>query len=94
MPKRTLEKLAEDLYDDPELCAWIVEQVREAKTEEHILNGSRSLPHPEDAARNYQIAHGTFFATDKERQLAQDNDALKKRLDKIEAQLAQQPATE
>lgn len=84
MPKRTLESMAEALYEDPAIAEFVVKQIRDASTEDAVLNGERVLPHPIDARRNWEIAEGIYGSTETEREQASRLKQLEQRIAELE----------
>lgn len=94
MPKKSIEDMVADKYQDEDVANHILQGVKDAGTADRILAGELVLPGEADALRNYQIATGTFAQTEQEAKLRDENNQLRERLDSIEARLQRQDDNE
>lgn len=88
MPKTKIEDIVHAKYDDPDVAAFVLDELKRHNTADRVLSGELTLPGVEDATRTHQIATGTFAATATEAKLRDENKQLLERLDKIESQIA------
>ena len=78
MPKPfTIEELVEQKYRDQEVRDFILNDVKQRATGDKIVKGELVLPSEDDAERNLRISKGEDFATERERQLVEENRRLK-----------------
>jgi hypothetical protein len=87
VPKKSIEDLVADKYENEDVANHILQSVKDGGTADRIVNGELVLPGEADALRNYQIATGTFAQTEQEAKLRDENNKLRERLDAIEARL-------
>lgn len=91
MAKQTIEDVVHGKYRDEDVANHVLKDVQDHGTADKILSGELVLPSEADALRNHQIATGQYAATPNEAKLRDENNALRERLDAIEAKLQQSP---
>lgn len=82
--RQTLEEMADQLYDDPELSAAVVQDADRLKTRDKIITGQLTLPHPSDAREWLDRKQGKVPMTDREKAQEQVIRSQEERLSKLE----------
>lgn len=94
MPKRTVEQMCDDLYDDEDVKKHVLEGVEKAGTRDLIEQGKSVLPRPKDARHAYHRATGKLGKSQRELALEEITKRQDERLAALESKLAalgQQP---
>lgn len=85
MPKRTIEQMIADKYDDEEVGQHILGQVKDANTADKIVSGELVLPSVQDATRHHQRATGKYASSEEGKQQLDRIAALEEKLAKLSA---------
>lgn len=88
MPKRTLEQMCEERYDDEEVRAHVIESAEKAGTRDLIESGKCTLPTHKDARIAHHRATGKLGKSSREIALEQITKSQDERLAALEAKLA------
>lgn len=88
MPKRTLEEMCEERYDDEEVRAHVIESAEKAGTRELIEAGKCTLPTHKDARIAHHRATGKLGKSSREIALEHITKRQDERLVELESTVA------
>lgn len=84
MPKRTIEQMVADKYEDEEVGKHVLQQVKDANTADKIVSGELALPSVQDATRHHEKATGKYASTEEGKRQSDRLAALEAKLARMQ----------